>query len=387
MKTWFLGAVALAILPSLSLANDTSVSRPGKQLQFLQENDVSIEKEVLEIWGYKVDVKYVMVNHSTKAKTLDIAFPLPSIQLDRILFDEFFDMPMEYAEMEMKLTVDTRDVPGVWEDMYTYKNKPLPLRINFSGVSYENCSAMDEKCAPVCNAILQATGEKDCSQAAGGIELTRMFRWKYEFPPRKPIEVHHAYVVSHGWNWLQKTETASISLLSQKNIMGVTSPEDAFCMNNAGALPETPGTQDAYAFGWVEYVLSTGANWKGPIKEFTLIAHPRIESDIVSSCFPGLKKVAPGTYMAEVVNFSPSGDLAVGFFPGNNPSAESSIFQSTFSPGELPPVETSTTRASGINPSLLIVLGALGGLLAVGVGVYFLRPYVTRYFKNPGGKP
>jgi hypothetical protein len=65
----------------------------------------------------------------------------------------------------------------------------------------------------------------------------------------------------------------------------------------------------------VKYILTTGANWAGPIKDFTLILKKESKDEIVSLCFDGkLKKQDDLTITSHENNFVPRKDIAAIYF-------------------------------------------------------------------------
>ena len=54
-----------------------------------------------------------------------------------------------------------------------------------------------------------------------------------------------------------------------------------------------------YTENWMSYVLSTGANWSGPIGHFSLTVDKGVPENFVSFCGQGVKKVGPTTFRME----------------------------------------------------------------------------------------
>ena len=74
--------------------------------------------------------------------------------------------------------------------------------------------------------------------------------------------------------------------------------------------------QGAYglAYQHLRYILTTGNNWQGPIKDFTLRIQKQNASDLVSLCLDGdLKKIDPLRFEFKQNNFRPKRDLSVLF--------------------------------------------------------------------------
>ena len=80
----------------------------------------------------------------------------------------------------------------------------------------------------------------------------------------------------------------------------------------AAAKTMKPGdTQPNLQETWVDYVLTTGANWKGPIGDFTMTIDKGAASSLVSFCGTGVVKTGPTTFQVHYTNFTPKTDVAV----------------------------------------------------------------------------
>jgi len=58
-------------------------------------------------------------------------------------------------------------------------------------------------------------------------------------------------------------------------------------------------------------VLTTGANWAGPIGDFRLTVDKGEPDSLVSFCADGVKKIGPTTFEVRHANFTPIRDLNV----------------------------------------------------------------------------
>lgn len=60
----------------------------------------------------------------------------------------------------------------------------------------------------------------------------------------------------------------------------------------------------------IDYILSTGANWSGPIGNFRLVVKGD-PSNLVSFCGEGVKKIDPTQFELRKSDYVPDGDLNV----------------------------------------------------------------------------
>ena len=64
---------------------------------------------------------------------------------------------------------------------------------------------------------------------------------------------------------------------------------------------------------WVDYILTTGANWSGPIKQFRLVVDKGDPKILVSFCGRNVKQVGPTQFEMTISDFTPRKDLAILF--------------------------------------------------------------------------
>jgi hypothetical protein len=66
-----------------------------------------------------------------------------------------------------------------------------------------------------------------------------------------------------------------------------------------------------YGETWIGYVLSSGANWRGPIGDFRLVVDKGLPNNIVSFCMDGVKKISSTEFEVRKTNFEPKQDLNI----------------------------------------------------------------------------
>ena len=62
---------------------------------------------------------------------------------------------------------------------------------------------------------------------------------------------------------------------------------------------------------WISYILSTGANWGGPIKDFSLTIDKGAPENLVSFCGEGVKKIGPTTFEMKAKDFTPTNEIDI----------------------------------------------------------------------------
>jgi len=61
----------------------------------------------------------------------------------------------------------------------------------------------------------------------------------------------------------------------------------------------------------IEYILKTGANWSGPIRDFRMVVDKGQADNLVSFCADGVKKIGPTQFEWRRSNYTPDGNFSV----------------------------------------------------------------------------
>ena len=61
----------------------------------------------------------------------------------------------------------------------------------------------------------------------------------------------------------------------------------------------------------IEYVLKTGGNWAGPIKQFRLVVDKGDPDSLVSFCGEDVRKISQTEFEMKQTDFTPDEDLAI----------------------------------------------------------------------------
>ena len=72
-----------------------------------------------------------------------------------------------------------------------------------------------------------------------------------------------------------------------------------------------PGKTVYFSETWLGYVLSSGSNWRGPIKDFRLVVDKGSTRNLVSFCMNEVRKIAPTQFEVRKANFEPDRDLEI----------------------------------------------------------------------------
>jgi hypothetical protein len=139
------------------------------------------------------------------------------------------------------------------------------------------------------------------------------YHWDQIFPAGRDTQITHYYRPVLGGSYL-----------SNKIDIAAHDPmKDAYCPDQTFAkalrkMPRSYETSPMLLERDLEYILSTGANWAGPIGHFHLELD-KSDSDLVSLCpIPGLHLVPKGhSFVGDAERYTPTTNIKVMFVWGN----------------------------------------------------------------------
>jgi len=306
-------------------ANDSAAELSIGGLQFVRTNDIAMESEDLRISLDRVTVHYQFANTSGKPVTLTVAFPLPDIDLseadnvalpstDPVNFVDFetkIDGVPAAFQIDQRAMVGDRDVSALLDQ---FKLPILPIGGREIRVA-DLPDATRTKLADQGLLLPVRTDEKGRQQyAVAWVAKTSAVR-QQTFPPERKVIVEHQYRPSVG------TSADTIlrrALRSNKSLSAeVQRYRKDYCVSDAflaeldkragNGPPNAPVMQERR----ISYVLSTGANWAGPIRSFRLSIDPGAGDRLVSFCPGQLKPTAPNALEFTAKDFKPAGDLKI----------------------------------------------------------------------------
>jgi hypothetical protein len=294
-------AVAGAAIPCA--ANDTLASIDAGGLVFTKSTSIQIKSEVLSISPERIEVDYVFANPTAADVTAVVAFPLPGLKIEAMYFmDSSIPFPRKQNYVGFRTWVDgteiqmNSDIHAVLPDGRDVTKELERLGVNPSLEAGE-AGAWTPDAAAQLEKIGAADGEGNDLRPSWVTETS--FHWTQTFPARKEVQVRHTYSAGPLRRF-------------------VTEQEAEWCTDDSykAAFRNLPVKTDGRLLRGeaVRYVLKTGANWAGPIGDFTLKLD-KAGAALLSTCpIPGLSLKRDGNMFAgHAQNYTPSADLNILF--------------------------------------------------------------------------
>lgn len=243
-------------LPAMVSANDAVAALGAGGIVLGKTDDIVMEKEDLFISEDKIRVSYIFRNTSDHDIKTRVAFPVP-------------EFPAE-PEQDLGLDVDSRN--------------PMHFSVSVNGKAKDF--------------------DTEIKKSNGNVKVTH--HWVQTFPAGKTLSVKHEYIpATGGESQLYFREEDRQAKVRQYCI----EPDFARWIDKTNQ----PEKGVVLAPRFVDYILTTGANWKGPIGQFRLTLQKDSPENKLSFCGTGVKKIDSRTFVMEKTDFTPEQDLHVMF--------------------------------------------------------------------------
>jgi Domain of unknown function (DUF4424) len=317
--------VCLEAASSPALANDTSAELAIGGLAFTKNADVSMESEELKIALDAVTVRYVFLNRSAKPVTLTVAFPLPDINLADASNAAFpVGNPLNFVGFSTR--INGKPVSFSTNQQAFSNNKNVTATLIEMGIPVFPVGAEQLKindlpdevrARAVAQGLLVESGTNDKGMPlydATWTLKTSVLR-QQSFPPGKPVAVEHRYRTSVGMSFdtilrqgLRQNKNLEPEVQRYKSKYCV---DDNFLNLVDGLRPADRPGKPRTIERRISYVLTTGANWAGPIKDFRLVVDKGNAERIVSFCGQDIKEISATQLELRAADFTPKQDLEI----------------------------------------------------------------------------
>ena len=326
MTRIILAAAAALALAAPALANDSSAELKQGGLVLVRNPGVEMRSEDLSISETAVKVGYRFANTTGRDQSVLVAFPMPNITIEGP--DDNISVPSDDPENFLKFstTVDGHPVVAHIEqrvfsrgvDQTTYlRSLGVPLAPHLAAAG----AALDRLPKAVQQHLLKiGLAIPDDFDAGKGWEhhlqptwtLRTTYYWRQVFPAGRELAVEHDYTPSVG-------ETSGASLEADgfktwpdyRRVVAKYCVDDAFMAAVAKAKRAAGPDHQAFFEKRIDYVLSSGANWKAPIGDFRLTIDKGRADALVSFCMDGVTRIGPTRFEVHKTNFRPDRDLSI----------------------------------------------------------------------------
>ena len=321
MRRMILLAAGLAIaMPAL--ANDSTASTAAGGLVLTRTDAIDMVSEDLFVSADQIRVRYVFRNPTARDVETIVAFPMP----DRDLGEEYggdvaypsgfvtrVDGKPVVAKLERKALVKGRDHTALLQRL---RIPIAPESINAAIARMDVLPAADKARL----VSLGLAGDEEYDDTGKGMKhhliplwtVKDSYYWSQRFPAGRDLAVDHRYFPGTGGS----VESA-LAFKTMRSTVEVRRMAALYCVDDEFLAAvdrlsrrdqmQGPGMPDK----WIDYILTTGANWRSPIGSFRLVIDKGRPGNLVTFCEEGVKKISPTQFEVRRTNWRPTRDLHV----------------------------------------------------------------------------
>ena len=337
-----LSACLLAIsIATPIFANDSSAELATGGLELTKSNDIEMQSEDLFISMKEIRVQYHFYNHSNRDVTTQIAFPMPDIPYG---VDDFnFAIPTDDPQNILGFTTTVNDHPVVarveQKALLGGTDRTDVLRRLGVPIAPGPSQKADYLSQQTWNELIHLGLIQDAPK--GDLQprwtLKTTYYWQQTFPAHQEVVINHRYLPSVG-------ETVPMPSV---NLMDVLHSQyySQYCADTPFLTAVSKPSNAMWEQHYLKYILVTGANWSGPIKNFRLVVDKGSPDNLISFCGQGVHKIGPTQFEIRASNFIPTSNLSVLILSPTQPEpadVPSAPVNSEWPPPVSPPTEKFT---------------------------------------------
>jgi hypothetical protein len=306
--------IAAAVASAQVRANDTTAELATGGLIFTKSPDIEMRSEDLFISMKEIRVQYRFFNHSNRAVVTQVAFPMPNLP-----FGTGSDIAIPSGDPENILgfttTVNNLPVAALVERKALLNGIDKTDVLGRLGVALAPGSSQkaDSLTQETWNQLIRDGLIEDTPRSDGYINplwtLKTTYYWQQTFPAHQETIVSHRYMPSVGG----VVPMPASDLLNHPSNLQIDRSRglNRFCIDQdfLNAMVRSPSATWEQRF--IEYILTTGANWSGPIGSFRMIIDKGAPENLVSFCGQSVRKISPTQFELRASNFVPSTNVSL----------------------------------------------------------------------------
>jgi hypothetical protein len=309
-------------------ANDSTAELTTGGLVFAKTPDVEMRAEDLFVSEKVIRVRYRFFNSSHDDVVSVVAFPMPDIVWEGHEGDiaipsedpeNFLDFHTIADGREVTASIEQKAFANGVDESQRLRALAIPLAPQLSQTSAALDALAPAKQSELIASKLATSDDYDVGKGmehhlAPNWTLKSTYFWRQTFPAGREIVIEHRYRPSVGETVGTMLGSPDIEKENLAHYQTTYCTDQDFLASARRAIVK----QDASGGGAspfferrISYILTTGANWAGPIGDFHLVIDKGAPDSLVSFCGEGVKKIAPTQFEVHHAHYTPSRELDV----------------------------------------------------------------------------
>ena len=310
--------LAAILLAAPAAANDSVASMGTGGLIFQRTDGIEMRSEDLYVSAREIRVRYRFYNRTDRNIATLVAFPLPDLQ-GGIESDVAIEDPlrMPFTTMVNGRRVATNVEQKAVLNGVDHSDMMRGLGVPLTPRGEATMQALASLPRPQIEMLIEMGLVEDRSwtdRGVGNLELAPLWTlktthyWTQVFPAGRELDVRHQYVPAVGGS---SGSVFGDPLMAESEHHNEQATH--YCTNDAfqaGARRmRTRGLHLSET--WLDYILTTGANWAEPIGDFRMVVDKGSSRNLVSFCGEGVRKISSTRFEIRRRNYTPTTDLSV----------------------------------------------------------------------------
>ena len=293
-------ALTYALLALPALANDSSAVVDTYGIHFKKSAAVVMQSERLYISRDIITVDYVFRNETASDVVETIVFPMPRQPSGPEQMSDFADVKA-YAR-SFSVTVEGKPVKFQRTVRALLDDRDITAELHTLGLSDREITSDSPGKRLI--ALLGKAGY-DTDNGLPWAWQEHYF-WDQKFSAGKELRISHRYVPLAGARFYGG---------EYDDLAGMRKD---YCLDRQEIARIRKSKQMGLARP-LAYILTTGANWSGPIRDFELIIEKRDADDHLSLCWPDseFRKESATRFVTRIKDFIPRRDISLVFYSLN----------------------------------------------------------------------
>ncbi len=306
-------------------ANDSVAHLATGGLVLARTADIEMRSEELYVSASRIKVQYRFFNRSQKDITTLVAFPMPVLQpmSEGNDYNLPTDDPVNFLAFQTK--VDEIPVVAMVEQrayaMGLERTNMLSTYAIPMGPHLEQTrKALDGLPLAVAQEFVRLGIVREESYDIGlgsrkhfypNWSLHTTYYWNQTFPAETEVFVEHEYRPSVGGSANPMIGLEEVGAKVDGGVKQRYCIDDRFVAAVRRARKRLNPSTGYLSEHRLEYILTTGANWAGPIGKFRLVVDKEAPENLVSFCASNVKKISPTRFEVQKTNYWPEQQLDV----------------------------------------------------------------------------
>jgi len=322
MSRYLLLGVGALGLATAALANDSTATTGAGGLVLRQTADIDMVSEDLYVSVEQVRVHYVFRNRAARDVAVTVAFPMPDRDLSAERESEVgypSDFHTNVAGRPVAATLERHVVARGRDHTALLQSLHIPLAPDADGTRRIAAALTALPAARL--AELQRLGLVDVDEYDQGRGMERhwvpmwtlrdTWYWQQVFPAGRDLVVDHRYRPGAGSSNGTPLAFRDYRASADGRAEAALYCADADFLASLDRLSRAGGEGTELPDYRVDYILTTGANWRSPIGDFRLVVDKGSPRNLVSFCETGVRRISPTRFEVRHRNWRPTRDLHI----------------------------------------------------------------------------